>query len=235
MTATTTTPRSAAGTPTRPQHTTTGRGWARAGALAGLTGLIGIGASTAVDAVYDAKIAGDAPAIVEKLADQTAPLLVMHTAILLATVLMIPFAAGVKRRLAAQTPAGSLLPDVAAFGLVLVSVAGLMGTALDTEFIFGVNDPDAHLVPEVGVLYGHWVGTVPWLWVGAGVAGVAIAIAALRLGAAPRWIGWVGAVLGGLTLLFGISPLQYMAGFTGPLLVLLLGLGFAFGDRDELS
>ena len=50
-----------------------------------------------------------------------------------------------------------------------------------------------------------------------------------------RWLGWVGAVLGGLTLLVGISPLQYMAGFTGPILILVMGLGFAFGDRDDLS
>jgi len=38
-------------------------------------------------------------------------------------------------------------------------------------------------------------------------------------------------VLGGITLLFGLSPLQYMAGFTGPVLVLVVGLGFGFGDR----
>lgn len=234
-TATTTTPRSAAGAPTRPQPTTPGRGWAKAGALAGLLGMIGIGASTAANAVYDEKVAGNAPAIVDKLADQTPALLVLHTAMLFATVLVIPFAAGLRRRLAEQSPAGSLIPDVAAIGLILVSVAGLMGTALDTEFMFGVNADKDQLVPEAGAFYGHWIGTVPWLWVGAGVTGVAIAVAALRRAAAPRWLGWVGAVLGGLTLLLGVSPLQYMAGFTGPLVVLVLGLGFAFGDRDELS
>ena len=47
----------------------------------------------------------------------------------------------------------------------------------------------------------------------------------------PRWIGRVGLVLGGLTLLLGISPLQYMAGMTGPLLVLVVALGFCLGDR----
>ncbi|MBO9519985.1 MAG: hypothetical protein J7518_00495 [Nocardioidaceae bacterium] len=232
MSTATTPARSAA---TSHSATTTGRGWAKAGALAGLFGMIGIGASTAANAVYDQKIAGDAPAIVEKLADQTPALLTLHTFMLLATVLLVPFAAGVRRRLAAQTRAGSLIPDVAALGLVLAAVAGLMGTALDTEFIFGVNAADDELVPEAAVFYGHWIGTVPWLWVGAGLAGVAIAVAALKQAAAPRWIGWVGAILGGLTLLVGISPLQYMAGFTGPLMVLVIGLGFAFGDRDELA
>jgi hypothetical protein len=56
-------------------------------------------------------------------------------------------------------------------------------------------------------------------------------VAALRHGAAPRWIGWVSAVLGGLTLIAGVSPLQYMAGFTGPLWLLVVALGFTLGGR----
>ena len=38
-------------------------------------------------------------------------------------------------------------------------------------------------------IVGHWIGTIPWLWLGAGVTGVAVAVAALRHGAAPRWLG----------------------------------------------
>ena len=211
-----------------------GSGWAVSGLLTGLFGIVGIAASTKVDAVYDRAIAGDPPAIAEKLATQTPALLVMHVTMLLATVLAVPFAAGLRRRLAGHTLPGSLLPDVAAAGLALVSVAGLLGRALDTEFIFGLNQKDAHLVPEVAVLYGHWTGTVPWLWVGAGITGVAVALAALRHAAAPRWIGWLAAILGGLTLLVGVSPLQYLAGFTGPVLVLILGLGFSVGDRNNV-
>jgi hypothetical protein len=40
---------------------------------------------------------------------------------------------------------------------------------LTTEFVFGVNDSDL-VVPATAVFFGHWIGTVPWLWVGAGVA-----------------------------------------------------------------
>ena len=54
---------------------------------------------------------------------------------------------------------------------------------------------------------------------------------ASRAGAAPRWIGRVGLVLGGLTLLLGITPLQYMAGMTGPLWLLVTAIGFTLGDR----
>lgn len=223
------------GTGFRADPTVHGHGWAYAGVVAGLAGVLSIGASLSVSAVYDTENLGNAEKIVAALKETTNNLLVFHVATMVAAVTLLVFAAGVRRRLAGQTRPSSILPDVAAAGLTLTAVACLMGSALDTEFIFGVNAPKGELVPEVGALYGHWVGTVPWLWVGAGLAGVAIAAASLKQGAAPRWIGWVGAILGGLTLVAGVSPLQYMAGFTGPIVVLLIALGFAFGDRDELS
>ena len=211
--------------------TTSSRLWAWAGVAAGVTGIVAIGASMQVDAVYAPDAGGDPDAIVARLAEQVPAILTFHTATMLTVVLLVVFAAGLRRRLADQLPSRSILPDVAAAGLGLVSVAGLLGSGLTTEFVFGVADPQAGLVPEAAVVFGHWVGTIPWLWVGAGLAGVCVAVAALRHGAASRWLGWVGAVLGGLTLLLGISPLQYMAGMTGPMWLLVTALGLALGDR----
>jgi len=205
--------------------------WAWAGVGAGLAGIVSIAASTQVDAVYADGIEGNPTAVVARLAEQTGAILTFHTATLVSLVLLVVFAAGLRRRLAGQLPSRSLLPDVAAAGLGLVAVAQLMGSGLTTEFVFGVTDPDAHVVPEAAVFFGHWVGTIPWLWVGAGIAGVTVAVAALRHGAAARWVGWVGAVLGGVTLVLGMSPLQYMAGMTGPLWLLVTAVGLALGDR----
>ncbi len=205
--------------------------WAWAGVGAGLAGLVSIGASMQIDAVYAPDVAGDPAAIVGRLAEQTTAILTFHTATTVGLALLVVFAAGLRRRLAGQLPSRSLLPDVAAAGLGLVAVAQLMGSGLTTEFVFGVSQPEDHLVPETAVFFGHWVGTIPWLWVGAGIAGVAVAVAALRHGATARWVGWVGAVLGGVTLFLGLSPLQYMAGMTGPLWLLLTALGLALGDR----
>lgn len=164
------------------------------------------------------------------LAGKTPTLLVFHTATVLVALLVLIFAAGLKRRLDVQAPAGSLLPTVAGWGLVLTSVAAFMGSGLDTQFMFGFADLDL-VVPEAGAFFSDWTATIPWLWVGAGLTAVAVAVASLRHGAAPRWIGVVSLLLGGLTLLVGISPLQYMAGFVGPVWLTVAALGFALGDR----
>lgn len=207
------------------------RAWAFSGAAAGLAGIVGIQASLQIDAVYNEKYAGDADAIADRLGDFVPQILTLHFSMMAAALLMLVFAAGLRRRLQAQAPAGSLLPEIASGGLLLTSVVTLLGAGFTTEIVFAVTDDTVALDPEFAAVVGHWLGTIPWLWVGVGATGVAVALAALRHAAAPRWIGWTAAVLGGITLLFGISPLQYMAGFTGPVLLLLLGIGFAYGDR----
>jgi hypothetical protein len=201
-----------------------GTGWVYAGIGAGLAGIATVVASSLAGAVYDQRLAGDALGILDKMAGQVPQMLVMHTAAMVSALLLIVFAAGLRRRLAEATPAGSLIPQVAFSGLTLVSVALLMGAALDTEFIFAAQDPDL-VVPEAAVFYGHWIGTVPWLWVGAGVAALALGIAGRRFGAVPSWLAWTSLVLGGLTTLLGISPLQYMAGMTGPIWLTAAALG----------
>lgn len=210
--------------PHRLDRPSQGRGWVYAGIAAGLASIASIVASLGAGAVYDKEVAGNADGIVDKLADQVAQILVMHTGAMVSAVLLLVFAAGLRRRLQAATPEGSLLPQVAASGLVLVAVAQLMGSALTTEFVFGLQDPD-QMVPETAVFFGHWIGTVPWLWVGAGVAALAVGMAGRSFGAVARWLTWTSFVLGAITTLFGISPLQYMAGMVGPIWLTVAALG----------
>jgi hypothetical protein len=224
---TTASPRAGSGTTPRPR--TAPRAWAWTGVAAGLLGVVSVQASMALGVDWE-ETAGDADAIVADLAGRTGTQLLFHTATVACALLVLVFAAGLRRRLDAQAPAGSLLPTVAGWGLVLVSVVGVLGSGLDTQFLFGLADTDL-IVAESGAFYSDWVATIPWLWVGAGVTGVALGVAALRHAAAPRWIGVVGLVLGGLALLTGASPLQYMAGFVGPVWLLVTALGFALGDR----
>jgi hypothetical protein len=215
------------GTPT--PTSTRSRGWKLAGIGAGLAGIGTIVTSGMVDAVYTKELFGDAPGMADKLADQTGPMFAFHTFTVVGAVLAVVFASGLFGRLRAAAGPDSSAPLVAFAGLVGTAVVSVIGSGLDTEFMLGIPEDDM-IEPVNAVLYNHWIGTIPWCWVLAGLAGVAVYVVA-RTGGVPRWIGRVGLVLGGLTLLLGISPFQYMAGMTGPLWLLITAIGFTVGDR----
>lgn len=210
------------------------RAWTLAGIGAGIAGIGTIITSGMVNAVYDPDVAGDPEAILAKLEDQTSAMLAFHTFAMVGAVLLVVFAAGLLRRLQAGSVAGALAPMVAFAGVLGTAFVTVMGSGLDTEFIFGLMNEEDALQPANAALYNHWIGTIPWIWALAGLAGLAVFTVA-RAGGVPRWIGLVGLVLGGLTLLLGISPLQYMAGMTGPLWLLVTALGFFLGDRAHRS
>ncbi|WP_331714482.1 hypothetical protein [Auraticoccus cholistanensis] len=205
------------------------RGWAWVGVAAGVTSIAGIQLSMSLSPIYDEANPLTAESVVAHLAGRIPQLLAFHVVTVVAALLVLVFAAGLKRRLDAQAPAGSLLPALAGTGLTIVSVMMLLGTGLNTEFTFGLAQPELLVASDVS-FYSHWIATIEWLWVTAGVSAVAVGLAALR-GAAPKWLGVVSLVLGVLTTLVGISPMQYLAGFTGPVWLLVAALGFALGDR----
>ncbi|WP_313558518.1 hypothetical protein [Miniimonas arenae] len=213
----------------RPELARPSRAWAWTGVAAGVLGIATIQASMATSVDWEAT-AGDAEAMLADAASKQGAFFVFHTFAVL-TLLVIPvFAAGLKRRLDQQAPAGALHGAVAATGLVLTAAALLLGSGLDTQFAFGLSEPELY-VPESAAFYTDWTATIPWLWVGAGLSAIALALASLRHGAAPRWLGVTSLVLGVITVVAGASPLQYMAGFTGPVWLLVASLGFALGDR----
>lgn len=208
-----------------------GRGWALAGVGAGVAGILSIVGSSLTDAVYASDVQGDPEAIAGRLAEQVPQILLFHVSTMLSCALMVVFAAGLHRQLRHRVGADSLLPGIAAGGLGLVAVAQLMGAGLTTEFAFAFAAGDYAFVPETMAFFGHWVGTVPWIWGGAGLTALALAHASLRQGAYPRWIGWTSLVLGGLTALFLVSPMQYMAGMTGPLWLTAVAIGLSRRGR----
>jgi hypothetical protein len=216
-------PGAAAGRRTPPS-----RRWAVAGVGAGLAGIGTIVTSSMVGAVYDQDLHGDPVLIQEALADQQVPMFVFHSVTALGAVLLLVFAAGLFGRLrdaAGETAA----PLVALLGLAGTAVVSILGSGLDTEFMLDPGNSEM-VAPSSVTMYNHWIGTIPWLWTLAGVAGLAT-YAVARRGGVPRWIGRTGLVLGGLTVLLGISPFEYMAGMTGVLLVLVTAVGFTVGDR----
>lgn len=219
-----------AGHHTAPATSGRSRTWAYAGIGAGLAGIATIVTSSAVNAVYDHDLAGDAPGILAKLQTQAGWMFAFHSITTLGAVLMVVFAAGLRRRFAATLPADSILPTVAFAGLLGTAVVSVLGAGLDTEFMMSFAAKDGSVDPVNAAMYNHWIGTIPWVWTLAGLSAVSV-FAAARAKVAPRWLGRVGLVLGGLTLVLGISPLEYMAGATGALWLLVTGIGFTVGDK----
>jgi hypothetical protein len=215
-----------AGTPVAPR---TSRAWTLAGLGAGLAGIATIATSSMIDVVYRDEYAGTTAGVADALQDKAGVMFAFHSITTLGALLMVVFAAGLHRRLRAVAPHG-LAPVVALAGLAGTAVVSVLGAGLDTEFMMPLAQGDGIVDDSTGAMYNHWIGTIPWVWVLAGLAGLALHVVA-RSGGVPRWIGLVGLVLGGLTVVLGISPLEYMAGVTGSLWLVVTALGFSFGDR----
>jgi hypothetical protein len=207
----------------------TSRAWTFAGIGAGVAGLATIVTSSMMDVVYRDEFAGTTTGVADALQDKGPVMFVFHSVTMIGAVLMVVFAAGLHRRLRTVAPDG-LAPVVALAGLAGTAVVSVLGAGLDTEFMVPIAQGDGIVDDSTGALYNHWVGTIPWVWVLAGLAGLALHVTARR-GGVPRWIGVVGLVLGGLTVLLGVSPLEYLSGVTGSLWLVVTAVGFAVGDR----
>ncbi len=205
------------------------RAWAWTGVAAGLLGIATIQASFATSIDWAAS-AGDAEAILADAAGNQPAFIVFHLLSMLTFLALPIFGAGLKRRLDQQGPADALHGQIAMGGIILTTAALLLGSGLNTQFALGLSDTSTY-VPESVAFYTDWVATIPWLWVGIGLSALAVAAASLRHGAVHRWIGIVSLILGVLITLTGVSPFQYLAGFIGPVWVLVVSLGFALGDR----
>lgn len=217
-----------------PADRATSRAWALAGLGAALLGAGTIVTSGMVDLVYTEQYAGDASGMADALGEKTGVLFAFHSITALGAVLMVVFGAGLFRRLRAAVPPTSLAPLLAFAGLAGTAVVSILGSGLDTEFMFAGGEEGVRVDDASAAMYNHWIGTIPWLWTLAGLAGLAL-FAAARAGGVPRWQGWTGLVLGGLTVLLGVSPMEYMAGMTGVLWLLVSSLGFLLGDRAYRS
>ena len=208
----------------------TGTRWALAGLLAGLAGVGVVVTTSMVDGVYDKDLAGQPTLIADRIAGQTGPMFAFHVLAVAAALLLVVHAAGLFGRLRAAV--GVTTPViVATAGWLGTAFVLVMGSSLDTEYMTSLTANGRDGLDDYAIAsYNHWIGTVPWVWVLGGLAGLAL-YAVARQGGVPRWIGRVGLVLGGLATLLGISPLEYMAIVPAALLLITTSLGFLVGDK----
>jgi hypothetical protein len=207
--------------------------WALAGVGAALLGAVTMVSSSMVDAIYQPEIGPTGEGVIEDLKGDVVAMFVMHHALTVGAVLMLVFAAGLHRRLREVAP-DSLAPMLAFVGLAGTAVVSIMGAGLDTEFMLPIAMGDEVVSDASAAMFNHWTGTIPWLWTLAGLAGLAV-FSVARQGGAPRWLGRVGLVLGGLTVLAGVGPAEYMAILPGVLWLLATSLGFLLGDKQHTA
>lgn len=213
-----------------PAGTRADRRWAFAGIGAGLAGIGTIVTSSSINGVYDQELVGHPDQIADKIADQAPYMFAFHSITMIGAILMVVFAAGLFCRLKAVVGV-TASTIVALAGFLGTAVVSVMGAGLDTEFMMSLSF-DRDSVDDYNIAhYNHWVGTIPWLWVLVGLSGLAL-FAIAKQGGVPRWIGRVGLVLGGLTALLGVSPLEYMSGVFGALMLVVVAVGFTAGDRE---
>ena len=219
--------------PSAPVGRNTSRLWALSGLGAGILGIGTIVTSSIVDVVYRDEFKGTTEGVTKALDDKAGVLFAFHSITTLSALLMVVFAAGLLRRL--RRGAGdSIAPTVAFAGLLGTAVVSVMGAGLDTEIMMPLAAQDGTVPDSTASFYNNWIGTIPWVWVLAGLAGLAV-YATSRLNVVPRWIGRVGLVMGGLAALLGVSPLEYMAGPIAALWLVVTSVGFLVGDRAHGS
>ncbi len=205
--------------------------WAWSGVAAGICGIALFVVAPMIADHPDSAMA-DNDVLVTYLTD-SAPI-VWATQVLtgLTAVLLVVFAAGLSRRLREQEPMGSLVPAVASSGVLLTAALTLVGGGICTELFWhliqdpGASDPDT--IAAALTIFN----TMPWVWAAIGISSGATAVAALRHGSLPRWLGVVSVVMTALVVLTQVVPLQYLALVPGSLWLIVVGTGFA-RRRDD--
>lgn len=205
------------------------RGWAWAGAGAGLVTAVAFLLSGSLSPTQEA-LADNADVAAFVVGKQWV-VWVFQVACSLAALGVAWFAAGLRRQLAAQAPAQSLLPSLATAGLGSVAVVLLVGGGISTELFWHLAQDLGKADPDTIAACLAIFDTVAWVWAGIGLTSGAVAVAALRHGSLPRWLGWVSAVATVLIALTQLVPLQYMAAFVGAPWLVVAGVGLARQDR----
>ncbi|MFE9205193.1 hypothetical protein [Micromonospora sp. NPDC007230] len=205
------------------------RGWAVAGVVAGLTG-IAIFQFGPQFANADMSLFADNARFVASMDGKEAYVWVFQVLSVLAAGCLAVFAAGLRRRLAAREPAGSLLPDVAAAGLLLTAALLLVGGGVSTELYWDLrhlSETDVDTVAALAVGYN----TFPWVWAGVGLSTGAVAVAGLRRRSVSRWLAVFSLLMALLVVLTQAVPLQYLALAPAALWATVAGLTFALERR----
>lgn len=224
---TTTAPRAA--TTLRPEPPPASTAWAWAGAAGGLVGLAGL---MITGNLYDAAtgVVAENDDLAAAVADSAALVWAQQVVTAVVAGCLVVFAAGLRRHLGRQEPAGSLVPGVAAAGVLLTAAAVFIGGGISTELFWALTGDQPFDPDTIG---GHVTihNTIPWLWGGLGLSAGAVALGGLRRGSVGRVLAVFSAVMALVLLASQALPVQYMAVMPGGLWLVGAGVVLARGGR----
>ena len=200
--------------------------WAWSGVGAGVCGLAVFLVSPMIADYPDSAMA-DNEVMVTYFTDSAGVVWATQVLTVLAAALLVVFAAGLARRLTEQEPMGSLVPHVASAGVLLTAGLSLVGGGICTELFWHLTQDPGKVDPDTIAAGLAIFDTMPWVWAAIGISAGATAVAALRHGSLPRWIGVVSVVMTALIVLTQVVPGQYLALLPGALWLIVVGIGFA--------
>jgi hypothetical protein len=187
----------------------TRRGWAYAGLLGGIGSfLFFLGPASMLSPSTDSY--ADNAKVLEELDGKQGWVWAFQTLGVALAILIVIFALGLRRRLAGQEPAGSLVPDLAGIGLILMAIMTLVGTGISTEMFHALRHTD-EVDPDTVSSHLAIYNTLAWVWAGGILTTGAMAVAGLRHGSVSRRFGRFAAVMTVLVGLTQVLPFQYLA------------------------
>ncbi|WP_433378265.1 hypothetical protein ACQPZX_11370 [Actinoplanes sp. CA-142083] len=212
---------------------TAGRGWTVAGVLAGVVGFAALVLESSLAVFSQESVYADASKMYTESYDNRFVIAAVLPMLVFSGLTAVVFGAGLRRWLAAQSPAGSLLPDLAGWGTVLVAALTLAGSGPVTEVFFQVIHEYNPADPDIAMSLQRLMDTLPWVWTGLLLTTISVTWAALRHGAAPRWLGWVSALFSLLMIAVNVLPQQYLTGYLGAIWLVVAGAAFGLRRRPS--
>jgi hypothetical protein len=198
------------------------RAWAYAGLLGGIGAFVlFLGPGSMLSTSRDAY--ADNAKVVEELDGKAPWVWAFQSTSFALAILLVVFGVGLRRRLAGQEPAGSLIPDCAMIGMLLMAVMSLVGGGISTEMFHSLRHAD-EVDPDTIGAHMALYNTMAWVWAGGLLTTGAIAIAGLRHGSVSRGLGRFAAVMSGLVILTQVLPFQYLAVLPMAIFLLVTGI-----------
>lgn len=207
--------------------------WAAAGWIAGLLSIpVYLVVTGGLMVPNDTLVDNDR--VLDELRGDAAWVWAFQTGSVAIALLVVVFGLGLRRRLAGQTPAGSILADLAAAGMLLVAALTLVGGGISTEMFHSLRHPD-EIDPDTIAAHLAIFNTMAWVWAGGMLTTIATAVAGLRHGAIGRKLAIFAAVMSVLVALTQLVPLQYLAVLPVTLFLIVSGIALQRETKPEAA